>query len=179
MFRSAIYHLLLMSCLLSVYSSPENTFITTSHTVYIKGLSTCNSPPQKSLHITPNTPLTILVHSYSASAENFTNLSEALTQQGQQSVCFSYNDRDSLLSSAQALRKSISDIALYLPAQELTLLGHSQGGLISRKASTLTFKQEIAVKLVTVSAPLSDIQAAKNCGNPLLKIASLGVHDLT
>ncbi|PKG39735.1 esterase/lipase family protein [Psychromonas sp. Urea-02u-13] len=165
---------LLAACSSSTVSPSQ----TSSPQIYVPGLSPCDGQVNNPLVINPTLPLVVLVHGCNASAGSFNKLSEVLALQNQQSVCFVYDDRDSLVDSAQALNKSLSAVAKHLDKPKITLLGHSQGGLISRKASTLSLEENIAVDLVTVSAPLSGIKAAQYCGEPVIRVATLGIHDL-
>ena len=170
--------LVLASSLLTACSSQLIIPDSSTQQLYIQGLSPCNGQINAPLEFNPQLPLVVLVHGCNASTGSFNKLSEVLSLQGQQSVCFTYNDRDSLVETAQALNKSIEAVAQHLQTPKITLLGHSQGGLISRKASTLTLEENISVDLVTVSAPLSGIKAAKYCGNTAIRIATLGLQDL-
>ncbi|MCP5076723.1 MAG: hydrolase [Psychromonas sp.] len=170
--------LVLISSLLSACSSNIVSPIDSAQELYIQDLSSCDKRAKSALDINPQLPLIILVHGYNSPIGAFNKLSEALTLQGQQPVCFNYNDRNSLIETARTLNRSIRDVSKHLHTPQITLIGHSQGGLISRKASTLALNENISINLVTVSAPLAGIKSAKNCGNPLLRIASLGIHDL-
>jgi hypothetical protein len=177
-FKIKCLTLVLASSLLTACSSQVMTLENSAQQLYAQGLSPCDGQVSNPLQFNPQLPLVILVHGCNASAGSFIKLSEVLALQGQQSVCFTYNDRDSLVATAQALSKSIELVGKYLHTPKITLIGHSQGGLISRKASTLAINQNIAIDLVTVSAPLSGIKAAQYCGDPLIRIASLGLQDL-
>jgi pimeloyl-ACP methyl ester carboxylesterase len=170
--------LMLLSSLLTACSSAVVTPLNTAWQIYVPGLSPCDGQASTPLTINHQLPLVVLVHGCNASAGSFNKLSEVLALQNQQSVCFVYDDRDSLVDSAQALNKSLAAVAKHLDTPQITLLGHSQGGLISRKASTLSLEENIAVDLVTVSAPLSGIKAAQYCGKPVIRVATLGIHDL-
>jgi pimeloyl-ACP methyl ester carboxylesterase len=68
--------------------------------------------------------------------------------------------------------------------REVTVIGHSMGGLVARKAMegehrTQWERDAVNVNLVTVSAPLSGIAAASPCGYRSLHWASLGVVPLS
>jgi hypothetical protein len=66
-----------------------------------------------------------------------------------------------------------------VPDRKITVLGHSQGGLVSRIALA-ELEDEVEPKqhdlrLVTVSSPFSGIEAAKHCGQTWLHVVSLGI----
>lgn len=150
--------------------------------IYIDGLSPCDDATDGLIRFDSTRPISILVHGCRASAGSFKKLAGVFDFQGQQAVCFSYNDRNSLSDTADALAKAVVELAPHLESPDITLLGHSQGGLIARKALTIGRETQIApdtmLKLVTVSAPLSGIRAARFCGIPLLRVITLGIHDL-
>jgi hypothetical protein len=66
-----------------------------------------------------------------------------------------------------------------MPGQEVVVLGHSQGGLISHIALSNIEQSgrapEARYRLVTVSSPFSGIEAASHCGLTWLHILSLGI----
>lgn len=148
----------------------------------IAGLGSCSDDPDRALRLNSHSPVTILVHGCFGSAGSFRTLSQVLAFHGQQTACFSYDDRESMMRSSRKLADAIEQLSDQLPAQSITLIGHSQGGLISRKALVSDRDDPIStqaqIELVTISAPLSGIRAAKRCANMLLRIATLGIHDL-
>jgi pimeloyl-ACP methyl ester carboxylesterase len=151
-------------------------------TLNIAGLGPCNDGPDRSLHLNSRQPVTILVHGCFGSAGRFRMLSEVLAFHGQQSACFSYNDRDSIMVSSRQLAEAVEELANHLVSPQITVMGHSQGGLVARKALILErdapIQAQAQLKLVTISAPLSGIRAARICGIPLLRMISLGFNDL-
>ncbi len=121
-----------------------------------------------------------MVHGCLGSAGRFRALAEVFAFSGQQAVCFSYNDRDSLLVSSGQLSASLEQLAARIESKEITVIGHSQGGLIARKALVANHadsQQQIntELKLITVSAPFSGIKAAGHCSSTLGRILSLGL----
>ena len=151
-------------------------------TLDIAGLGPCTDAPDRSLHLNSQHPVTILVHGCFGSAGRFRTLSEVLAFHGQQSACFSYDDRDSIMRSSRQLADAVEGLAAHLVSPQITVMGHSQGGLVARKALVVDRKDPIEsharLRLVTISAPLSGILAARPCGIPLLRIATLGFNDL-
>lgn len=148
-------------------------------TMNIDGLVPCHNDATKKVYIDPKLPVTVLVHGCNGSAGSFTSLSRVLTFHGQQSLCFSYNDRDSLESTAKVLNRAANELALELQSKKITVIGHSQGGLIARKSFTDNHMTTPAsINLVTVSAPLSGIEKARACASRTIRILSLGIHDL-
>jgi pimeloyl-ACP methyl ester carboxylesterase len=145
------------------------------------GLGPCIEEQSGRLRIDPARPLVLLVHGCRASAGNFRLLAQVFEAHGQQAACFSYDDRDSLEVSSAQLRSAIEVLASYLRAKALVVLGHSQGGLIARRALIRERDDrpvragELDLRLVTISSPFGRIAAAKHCGWLPLHVASFGM----
>ncbi len=142
-------------------------------------LRPCTDAPDRTLHLNTNYPVTVLVHGCTGSAGRFRSLAQLYAFHGQQAVCFSYDDRDSLLLSSGQLISALDELASNLRDHDLTVIGHSMGGLVARKAMELDRRgewrrNEASIKLATVSAPLAGIRAASTCGSSLLHWLSLG-----
>lgn len=151
--------------------------------VSVAGLRPCNDGPVRTLHIDPGQPINILVHGCNGSTGKFRALAEVLTFHGQQSACFEYDDRDSLIVSSGQLAHAVDALAQHLDTPDITVIGHSMGGLIARKAfienhSTPSRSKQVGLRLVTISAPFSGIASARMCAAPALRIATLGLNDL-
>lgn len=147
------------------------------------GLGPCNDGAERTLHIDPRQPVTILVHGLNGSTGNFHGLSEALAFQGQQTACFEYDDRDSLMLISSQLVNAIERLAQHLERPEITVIGHSMGGLVARKALIRERPDPVRnvhtdLQLVTVSAPFSGIASARMCAIPVLRVATFGLTDL-
>jgi hypothetical protein len=166
----------------------------------LEGIGDCNAPERTDLTLDPNRPLVVLVHGSHSSAHSFRALAEMFALNDQQTVCFRYPDRESLTASAARLRHGIARLSQALRRPEITVFGHSQGGLIARAALS---SREVATgvrshaeqtrtstrgntadarplpegnyRLVTVSSPFGGIRAAKKCGSIPYHIASFGV----
>jgi hypothetical protein len=185
---------LILVVLLSIISActgiqrtdPELLFIDQSKiaapdlTVTIPGLGSCTDSTNRTLHLNSQEPVIVLVHGCLGSAGRFRALAEVFAFSGQQAICFSYNDRDSLMVSSAQLVSSLDALRSQMQGRNITLIGHSQGGLIARKAmvsdrspSLQTLDADLT--LVTVSAPFAGINAASHCGSTLAKILSLGL----
>lgn len=153
---------------------PINTQLT------VAGLSSCTDSPDQSIAFNKDFPITVLVHGCDGSAGRFRALAELYAFHGQQAVCFSYDDRDSLKSSAEKLTHSLNQLAAHVDNKNLNIIGHSMGGLVSRKAleETNNHAGQLSnkeVRLVTVSAPLSGISAADHCASETVNWLSLGI----
>ena len=167
-------------------TEPHATSTPGSHSptkaVTIPGLGPCNDDTDRTMHLDPAQPVTILVHGCNGSAGRFRTLSQVMAYHDQQSVCFSYDDRDSLMKSSGELVDAIELLARQLDSPRITVMGHSQGGLVARKAlveeRTDSLNSDARLNLVTVSAPFSGIRAARMCANPYLRVATLGLNDL-
>lgn len=149
----------------------------------IPGLGPCTDSPDRTLALNAEQPVTILVHGCFGSAGKFRALAQVLAFHGQQTACFSYDDRDSLMRSSGQLASAVDVLAARLPRPDITVLGHSQGGLVARKALITDRPAAVSrvadLRLVTVSAPFAGIRAASTCANPLLRIGTLGLLDLS
>lgn len=143
----------------------------------VPGLSHCTDSGDRTLRLNAQQPVTVLVHGCFSSAGRYRGMAQVLAFHGQQTVCFNYNDRDSLLRSAGQLDTALSALAKGLDKQPITVLGHSQGALISRKAMSAGQPggEDASLRLVTVSGPFGGIAAARHCGNRLWKTLSLGL----
>lgn len=151
--------------------------------VSVAGLRPCNDGTGRTLQIDPSQPINILVHGCNGSTGKFHALAEVLAFHGQQTACFEYDDRDSLMVSSGQMAHAVDTLAQHLDTPKITVIGHSMGGLIARKALIENAPNplrntQIDLRLVTVSAPFAGIAAARMCASPALRIASLGLNDL-
>ncbi len=108
-------------------------------------------------------------------------MAEAFKAQGKQAYCFNYDDRDRISDSGQQLAQVLDQLVSKAKMRKITVLGHSQGGLIARRALVkekglpLTGAQ---TRLVTVSAPFGGIRAAAHCGSLPHSLLSFGIVNL-
>ena len=148
--------------------------------VQIPGLGSCTDSQDRTLQFNSNDPITILVHGCNGSAGRFRSLAQLYAFHGQQATCYSYDDRKSLTSSANDLVTAIEALSSATNNPNISIIGHSMGGLIARKAmetDAINLKKDdgIKIQLVTVSAPLAGIKAANSCSYSALNWLSLGV----
>jgi alpha-beta hydrolase superfamily lysophospholipase len=146
----------------------------------IPGLSPCTPSPDATLHLDCHQPVTIIVHGCRGSAARFRSLAQVFAFHGQQAVCFSYNDRDSLMKSSTELINALNSLSTKMHNRRITVIGHSQGGLISRKALIKERKDPLSggnapQRLITISAPYAGIAAAGHCASPAARWMSLGL----
>jgi len=145
----------------------------------IPGLGPCTDNPDRTLHLDSTQPVVVLVHGCLASAGGFRSLAQVFAFHGQQSVCFSYDDRDSLTDSATQLVTALDELAGHLQSRQMVVIGHSQGGLVARNALTAERKQPLAaeldLRLVSISTPFAGIAAADHCASTLARTISLGL----
>jgi pimeloyl-ACP methyl ester carboxylesterase len=175
-------HLLLLLILAACARPPAPAlrFGRDGERVSLGAIGSC-SEPERVKAIDPAAPLVVLVHGCNASQGRFRALAELFELHGQQTLCFRYDDRRRLGDVAHELRAVLHDLAGRLARSELTLLGHSQGGLVARAALAgahepplATRGAPLAVSLVTVSAPFNGIEAASDCGARWLHALTLG-----
>ena len=144
----------------------------------IPGLSNCTSKDSDQLQLNSQQPVTVLVHGCFSSAGRFRALANVYAYQGQQTVCFNYDDRERLPVVARQFSKAVGKLSRALDTPEITVVAHSQGGLIARRAFTHSPSTEKNVDLVTISSPFGGIRAASHCGSKTLSWLSLGVTNL-
>ena len=153
-------------------------------TLQLAQLGPCTDESEQAFSLDSSKPVTILVHGCNGSAGRFRSLAQLYAFHGQQAVCFSYDDRASLVLGAEQLAGAVGALAEKMQHRDITVIGHSMGGLVARKAMegeqrTDWERQGLKVNLVTVSAPVSGIAAAEPCGYRSLHWASLGLVPLT
>jgi hypothetical protein len=148
--------------------------------VNIPGLGPCTDSPDRTLKFNSSHPVTVLVHGCNGSAGRFRSLAQLYAFHGQQAFCYSYDDRDSLLDSSDLLISRLDELSKHTGKQQVSVIGHSMGGLVARKAMEqgrpIKFqRQDINLKLATVSAPLAGIEIANTCGAEWLHWSTLGI----
>ena len=153
-------------------------------TLSIPGLGPCTDNPDRSLHLNSHQPVTVLVHGCFGSSGQFRGLAQVLAFHGQQTVCFTYNDRDSMMLSSSQLITALDQLAQKMNNKHVNVIGHSQGALVARKSLVVDRPDplrngDLKLRLVTVSGPFSGIAAANQCGNPVTQALSLGLVGLT
>ena len=151
-------------------------------TLNIPGLGPCTDNPDRSLHLDSSQPVNVLVHGCFGSSGQFRSLAQVLAFHGQQSACFTYNDRAKLTHSATELRRAIQQLAEQSHTPQITVIGHSQGALIARHSLTDSHSQltplpglPANLRLVTISGPFSGIESARTCGKVWLYPLTLGL----
>ncbi len=142
-------------------------------------LGPCTDSADRTLRFNSNHPMTILVHGCNGSAGRFRALAQLYAFHGQQAACFSYDDRDSLMVSSGQLITALDELAGHLRNRSVTVIGHSMGGLVARKAMERERRaqwrqHDVNINLATVSAPFAGIAVASTCGNKVLQWLSLG-----
>lgn len=145
--------------------------------IEIAGLSRCTDATDTTLSLASGDPVNVIVHGCYSSAGRFRALAEVFAFHGQQTVCFNYNDRDRITSSGDELRAALGELVERVSPSQVTVLGHSQGGLVARSAYRADRDSPSAApsRLVTVSAPFNGIQSAAHCGYTWLHFVSLGI----
>lgn len=156
----------------------------TDTTLAIAGLGPCTDNPDRRLHLDARQPVTVLVHGCYGSSGQFRALAQVLAFHGQQSACFTYDDRARLADTAAELRRALQVLADQSHVPRIDVIGHSQGALVARRALTDTLPAPLPgapvdLRLVTVSGPFSGIEAARTCGRRWLYPLSLGLLPLS
>lgn len=160
---------------------PAVRFGENSPSLVIEGLDECDDDGSSELHIDPAKPLVVVVHGCNASGGRFRALAHVFEAHGQQTVCYNYDDRDSLVDTSARLTEALQILKSQLGDQPVTVLGHSQGGLVARRALVATdgapgvSSGTGPLRLVTVSSPFNGINASSHCSMLTLHILSLGI----
>jgi hypothetical protein len=146
----------------------------------IPGLGPCTDNPDRALPLNAQQPVTVLVHGCFGSSGLFRGLAQVLAFHGQQTACFTYNDRDSMLRSSAQLNAALAQLGHQMQDKRVTVIGHSQGALVARKALVADrpdaiSNRDLKLRLVTVSGPFAGIASANQCGNPLTRLLTLGL----
>lgn len=153
-------------------------------TFAIPGLGPCTDNPDRRLHLDAHQPVTVLVHGCFGSSGQFRALAQVLAFHGQQSACFTYDDRARLDDSAAELRHAMRQLAEQSQVPGIDVIGHSQGALVARRALTDELPAPLPaapvdLRLVTVSGPFSGIESARTCGRRWLYPLTLGLLPLS
>jgi hypothetical protein len=148
-------------------------------TLNIAGLGPCTDNPDRSLRLDSSQPIHVLVHGCFGSSGQFRGLAQVLAFHGQQTACFTYDDRARLAQVAGELHQAIQQLTAQSRSPQITLIGHSQGALIARKSMTEFSGAALpgppaGARLVTISGPFAGIEAAKTCGKTWLYPLTLG-----
>jgi len=149
-------------------------------TLSIPGLGPCTDNPDRSLRLDSKQPVTVFVHGCFDSSGRFRSLAQVFAFHGQQTACFTYDDRASMMLSSRQLATALDKLAESMENKAVTVIGHSQGALIARKALVsarpdTTIDRELQLRLVTVSGPFAGIASANSCVNPLMRALTLGL----
>lgn len=149
----------------------------------IPQLGPCYDSEDTTLALDADEPVTVLVHGCYASAGRFRALAQVYALHGQQTACFTYNDRDSLTASADQLATALDRLQDVMRNDRVDILAHSQGGLIARRTlseehNELWRDTPLRLRLMTVSAPFAGIEAASHCGSRTARYLSLGITAL-
>ncbi|MDI1236310.1 MAG: alpha/beta fold hydrolase [Polaromonas sp.] len=151
----------------------------------IAGLGPCTDSPDRSLRLDSSQPVHILVHGCFGSSGQFRGLAQVLAFHGQQTACFTYDDRARLAEVAEDLKQSLQQLATLSRVPQITVIGHSQGALIARRAMTESPSlaplpgRAVDMRLVTISGPFAGIAAARTCGKRWLYPLTLGFVPLS
>ena len=129
----------------------------------------------------PDQPLTLLVHGCRSSVGRFRALAEVFEAHGQQTLCFAYDDRDRIEDVAGNLARTVQLLEREMRSRDITVIAHSQGGLIARRAFTEELRGapeapfQSDIRLITISSPFAGIRSARDCGKRWLHGLTLGI----
>ncbi len=151
--------------------------------ITIPGMSNCTNVNDNMLKLNTIEPVVIIVHGCYSSAANYNALAKVFAFHGQQSICFNYNYRDSMMKSSSLLIKAIAQLSEPMENRKFIIIGHSQGGLVARKAlikeredSLIGQVQDLDLELITISSPFAGIRSADHCGKRIYLFLTLGLQ---
>ena len=150
----------------------------------ILGLDACTPGGAGRLTLDPDRPLTLFVHGCKDSGGRFRELAQVFEAHGQQTACFNYDHRRSIDDTAGDLVQALEALQAKLRPGQLTVLAHSQGGLVARRAlvaergAPLRAADGFTYRLFTVSSPFGGIRASSHCGARWLHWVTLGITAL-
>jgi hypothetical protein len=152
-------------------------------TIDIPSLSNCTQSDDSILHLNSREPVTVIVHGCFSSAGRFRSLADVFAFHGQQAICFNYNDRDKLSNSSTEFINAIEKLSGHLHQPKITVIGHSQGGLVARRAligdrPDRLEADDTQIRLITISTPFGGIKSASHCGSKPMAWFSLGITKL-
>lgn len=144
----------------------------------IPGLVVCGASAAE-LQLDPARPLVLFVPGRADSGERYAALSYHFEVEGKQTACFAYDHRDSLEDSATRLSEVLGALQERLPAGRITIIAHSLGGLVARRALVADRERRLepggfTYTLVTVATPFGGIRSAADCGRNWLHLLTLG-----
>jgi len=175
---------LVIICFLGVCCSPyQSIFIRASDGVSgpLPHLDKCDDFTCQMLEFEAEREVVLLVHGCKASSSRFGTLQQVFASRQQQALCFNYDYRDFLEHSAGTLVRAIQELVTVLKPTKLTIIGHSQGGLVARRAlireRTGGPLPDVSceLQLVTISTPFNGISQSAHCGSKTLHILSGGL----
>lgn len=149
--------------------------------VKIEQFGVCNTAFDRPVEIDPSRELVVVVHGCLASAGEYELVANAFKEQGKQAYCFNYEDRDRISHSAMQLSQVLEQLIKKTGVRHITVIGHSQGGLVARRALVKENGVSLAgadIRLVTVSAPFGGIRASSHCASLTHSVLSLGINKL-
>lgn len=151
-----------------------------THQTILPGLDACDDRGTDPVELDPLRPVVVLVHGCNSSSGMFLRMAEVFRQRGQQVICFSYGYRRRIKQSAHRLRRALSGLATEVASPQITVIGHSQGGLVARAALqsdevTPPLPETVGIRLVTISSPFNGIAISKHCGMWPAHVFSLGI----
>ena len=169
------------SCAASPPTTTSLRFSASEETREFTGLARCSDDTSGVMDIDPSEPLTILVHGCGGSAGRFRMLANVFEAHDQQTLCFAYDDRARIDDVALQLHTALRDISTEMSTSGYTLIAHSQGGLVARRALTAQLPGASSAplngsyRLVTVSSPFGGIRSARDCGRRWLHGLTFGI----
>lgn len=150
----------------------------------IAGIDLCQSDSPGVVSLDPGKSVTVLVHGCEGSGGRFRALASVFQANGQQAVCFNYDDRDRIEDASARFIAALDTLKKRLPPRQITVLAHSQGGLVARRAfvrerrDALRRGDGFSYRLLTVSAPFGGINSSRKCGQTWLHGVTLGITAL-
>ncbi len=152
--------------------------------VPVRGLVACGESEDAPLLLDPARPLVLFVPGRGDPGTRYREIASRFELQGEQVVCFVYDQRQSLEESSARLIRALEELESRLPPSRIVVVGHGTGGLLARRALIRERKGALhtgagySYTLVTVAAPFAGIRSSADCGRRWLQVFTLGASAL-
>lgn len=165
--------MLLLSCAATACGGAARTGtlrVVEGETLAIDGLGSCEAEPRPV--VLDGSPVAVLVHGNQSAPGHLAALAEELQTRGFRPVCFRWHTSGRILTAARAFDEALEALESLTPS--ILVVGHSLGGLVSRRALVSERSRSTPIDLVTVATPFAGVASASTCSKVWLRILSLG-----
>lgn len=138
--------------------------------IAIDGLGSCEAAARPV--VLDGSPVAVLVHGNQSAPGHLAVLAEHMQARGFRPLCFRWRTSGRIITAARALGEALEALETLTPS--VLVVGHSLGGLVSRRALVSERDGSTPIDLVTVATPFAGVASAATCSKRWLRILSLG-----